>query len=144
MVNIFPADKRTKCLSTDEIVSEQVKPDNSSQSLPLLDLLKSWQAETSGMTISAFSRLEWAKHKSTSMLQKKNLNSGLVGPGSDTLASRPGLDASSVEKAAILEVTVPAVFKAVVSLFPSGSTTPDAVSMFSADEVTFGRTTNSF
>lgn len=137
MVNGFLADKRMKYMSTDENASEQWKPENSSQSSPLLDLLKSWQGDVLGMNIFAYSRLEWAENKSTSMLRKKNLNSGIAGPSADTLAStsRPGLASSSIGKVSILEVTVPAVFKAIISLFPSGSTVPDAVSVFSADEV---------
>ncbi|KAI5070186.1 hypothetical protein GOP47_0014529 [Adiantum capillus-veneris] len=119
------ADKRAKCWGGEN--------DSSSQSSPLLDLLKLWQAaEGSGMIISAFSRLEWAKHKSASALQKRKLHT--VYSPSDS-GAKPGLDASSIENVAILEVTVPAVFKAVVLLFPSGSVTPDAVSLFSADEV---------
>ncbi|MCO5612462.1 hypothetical protein L7F22_066729 [Adiantum nelumboides] len=107
--------------------------DNGLQS-PLLDLLKLWQAaEGSGMIITAFNRLEWAKHKLALARQKKSVHTAYS--AADSEASKPGLDASSGDNIAILEVTVAAVFKAVVSLFPSGSVTPDAVSLFSADEV---------
>ena len=103
----FPAEKRAKILNADPCASNKGKTDQSSHG-SLLDLVKAWKTEAPGMTISAFTRLK-----------RKPLP----------------LDASSIEKAGILEVTFPSVFKVVISLFPSGSTTPDAVSMYSPDEV---------
>ena len=103
----FPAEKRSKVLCVDTRASDQGKADQNSHG-SLLGLVKSWQTEVPEMVISAFTRLK-----------RKPLP----------------LDESSMEKAAILEVTFPSVFKVVISLFPSGSTTPDAVSMYSTDEV---------
>jgi hypothetical protein len=107
MLAEFPAEKRAKIPSVDARASDQGKADQSSHG-SLLDLVKSWKTEVPGMAISAFTRLK-----------RRTLP----------------LDASSLEKAGILEVTFPSVFKVVISLFPSGSTTPDAVSMYSVDEV---------
>ncbi|KAH7279213.1 hypothetical protein KP509_37G010600 [Ceratopteris richardii] len=121
-------EKRAKVSSTED--------DISSQKFSLLHVLKHWQGvEGSGMVISEFNRLEWAKHSSAYTLKKRSLNVMSAISGSSDTVSRPSLDASSVKNVAILEVSVPAVFKAVISLFPSGSVMPDAVSVVSSDEV---------
>lgn len=47
---------------------------------------------------------------------------------------RSGLHDEVVDKVAVIELSFPSVFRAVVSLNPAGSVDPDAVAFFSLDE----------
>lgn len=84
--------------------------------------------------VSTYGRLDWLKRATS-----------LPGSGSDdpTEASKPIFQSSSklrsaevVDKVAVIELSFPSVFRAIVSLNPAGSVDPDAVAFFSPDEVT--------
>lgn len=131
-------DKRLRISNgTEGNVLEQGKVDECSQGASLLDFIQSWQTEAPGMIITTFTRLDWAKQKSSIAGHKNTETIGSGGSGLPRSASalKLGADPSSMEKVSILEVTIPAVFKAIVSLFPSGTLCPDAVSVFAVDEV---------
>ena len=89
--------------------------------------------------VSTYGRLSWLKRASS-----------LPGSGSDDDPSeeskpifqsssklRSGLQDEVVDKVAVIELSFPSVFRAVVSLNPAGSVDPDAVAFFSLDEVNF-------
>ncbi|CAN6887977.1 hypothetical protein F2Q70_00023748 [Brassica cretica] len=86
--------------------------------------------------VSTYGRLSWLKRASS-----------LPGSGSDDDPSeeskpifqssskmRSGLHDEVVDKVAVIELSFPSVFRAVVSLNPAGSVDPDAVAFFSLDE----------
>ncbi|CAN8270017.1 unnamed protein product [Cochlearia groenlandica] len=85
--------------------------------------------------VSTYGRLNWLKRANS-----------LPGSGSDdpTEASKPIFQSSSklrsghqteiVDKVAVIELSFPSVFRAVISLNPAGSIDPDAVAFFSPDE----------
>jgi len=87
--------------------------------------------------VSTYGRLNWLKRANS-----------LPGSGSDdpTEASKPifqsssklrsGLQTEVVDKIAVIELSFPSLFRAIVSLSPAGSVDPDAVAFFSPDEVT--------
>lgn len=49
--------------------------------------------------------------------------------------SRSGALTTPIDQVAVIELLVPSIFRAVVSLHPAGSTDPDAVAFFSPTEV---------
>ncbi|KAG7576578.1 Mediator complex subunit Med27 [Arabidopsis thaliana x Arabidopsis arenosa] len=85
--------------------------------------------------VSTYGRLNWFKRANS-----------LPGSGSDdpTEASKPifqsssklrsGLQTEVVDKIAVIELSFPSLFRAIVSLNPAGSVDPDAVAFFSPDE----------
>jgi mediator of RNA polymerase II transcription subunit 27 len=85
--------------------------------------------------VSTYGRLNWLKRANS-----------LPGSGSDdpTEASKPifqsssklrsGLQTEVVDKIAVIELSFPSLFRAIVSLSPAGSVDPDAVAFFSPDE----------
>lgn len=88
--------------------------------------------------VSTYGRLSWLKRANS-----------LPGSGSDddppeasklvfqsSSKLRSGLEAEVADKVAVIELYVPSVFRAVVSLNPAGSVDPDSVAFFSPDEVT--------
>ncbi|KAK9699337.1 hypothetical protein RND81_08G168200 [Saponaria officinalis] len=103
----------------------------------LAETLKCLEKEVPNMKISAYERLDWLK---TASLLPASANEGSFDTslqqayhGSNSL--RPGFsDGAPSEKIAVIELLVPSVFRAVVSLHPVGSTNPDAVAFFSPDE----------
>ncbi|KAG2297691.1 hypothetical protein Bca52824_044360 [Brassica carinata] len=86
--------------------------------------------------VSTYGRLSWLKRANS-----------LPGSGSDddppeasklvfqsSSKLRSGLEAEVADKVAVIELYVPSVFRAVVSLNPAGSVDPDSVAFFSPDE----------
>jgi mediator of RNA polymerase II transcription subunit 27 len=103
----------------------------------LSDILKNLEHEASNIKIFTYWHLDWSKRASSlaSLLDddfvdpSKELNLQNMGK------SRSGALTTSIDQVAVIELLVPSVFRAVVSLHPAGSTDPDAVAFFSPTEV---------
>ncbi|ESQ49161.1 hypothetical protein EUTSA_v10020833mg [Eutrema salsugineum] len=101
----------------------------------LPDIQSSLENLVPNVKVSTYGRLSWLKRANS-----------LPVSGSDdpTEASKPffqsssklrsGLQAEVADKVAVIELSVPSVFRAIVSLNPPGSVDPDAVAFFSPDE----------
>lgn len=102
----------------------------------LSDILKNLEHEVSNIKIFTYWHLDWSKRASSlaSLLDddfvdpSKELNLQNMGK------SRSGALTTSIDQVAVIELLVPSVFRAVVSLHPAGSTDPDAVAFFSPTE----------
>jgi mediator of RNA polymerase II transcription subunit 27 len=105
----------------------------------LSEILKSLENEVPNMKIFTYRRLDWSKRASSlaSLMDddfvdpSKELNLHNMGK------SRPGSITTPIDQVAVIELLVPSIFRALVSLHPAGSTDPDAVAFFSPAEVTF-------
>ena len=88
--------------------------------------------------MSTYGRLSWLKRANSLPVSGSDDDpaeaSKLVFQNSSKL--RSGLEAEVADKVAVIELYVPSVFRAVVSLNPAGSVDPDSVAFFSPDEVT--------
>lgn len=93
----------------------------------LSDVLFSLQKEASYMNVFTYKRLDWRKIAS-SLTDVKNI---------DSLKEKNSLGSVSMNEVAIIELFVPSVFRAFISLHPAGSTNPDSVAFFSPDEVIY-------
>lgn len=109
-------------------------------STPLLtDIVRELQTETPGMSVTPYKRLAWAS-KATS---RSDLSSSSVSRTLTAGIPRPaGVDISPssarpAENMAVLEVSIPGVLMALVSVLPAGSVYPDAIAVFSPDEVAY-------
>ncbi|CAH2054444.1 unnamed protein product [Thlaspi arvense] len=101
----------------------------------LPDMLSRLEKLVPNVKVSTYGRLNWLKRASSLHVS---------GGEDSTEASKPifqsssklrsGLQAEVVDKVAVIELSVPSVFRAVVSLNPAGSLDPDAVAFFSPDE----------
>ncbi|KAJ9563722.1 hypothetical protein OSB04_008882 [Centaurea solstitialis] len=101
------------------------------------DVLTELEKEVPEVKTSTYQRLDWLKRASS-----------LVSSSSETLDEspkdhnfhstsnmRPGSGAAVVgDQIAVIELLIPSVFRAVISLHPTGSLDPDAVAFFSPDE----------
>lgn len=102
----------------------------------LPDILTNLAHEIPNVKIYTYQRLDWLKRafalsslsgdNSSDLLKEQNLHN------SNRL--RPGSGNAPAEQVAVIELLVPSVFRAVVSLHPAGSISPDAVAFFSPDE----------
>lgn len=102
----------------------------------LADVLKHLENEISNMKIFTYERLEWLK-RATALPSVTNEGSFDTPMEHNHRASnlRPGsFDDVPSERVAVIELLVPSVFRAIVSLHPVGSKDPDAVAFFSPDE----------
>ncbi|CAK9322983.1 unnamed protein product [Citrullus colocynthis] len=107
---------------------------NDSRSLP--DILSCMEKEVPELKIFTYERLDWLKQASAlpsqanensiGALKEHSYHSPRMSPGS--------LGATPTDKAGVIELVIPSVFRAVVSLHPVGSVEPDAVAFFSPDE----------
>ncbi|XP_031480291.1 mediator of RNA polymerase II transcription subunit 27 isoform X1 [Nymphaea colorata] len=103
----------------------------------LSDILNDIEAESSFAKISTYQRLDWLK-RASSLSPSANEPPGEtskennVHTSSKIRAEVQG--APALDQIAVIELLVPSVFRAVVSLNPAGSINPDAVAFFSPDE----------
>lgn len=118
--------------------------DTSVSSLP--DILRRIQSDAPGMTVTPYMRLAWtSKFRSQggaisspvdkmlskyASLQLKN-GAGTAPPA--VVDSPPS--SKHLQKVAVLEVSIPEVLVAVISVLPAGSVYPDAVAIYSPAEV---------
>jgi len=105
----------------------------------LSDILTNLEHEVPDVKVYTYQRLDWLKRASS--LSSLSIDSSSDLPKEQSLRCsnklRSGSGNSPVEQVAVIELIVPSVFRAVVSLHPAGSISPDAVSFFSPDEVIF-------
>lgn len=116
--------------------------DKSDEQTILSDVPKCLETAAPSMKISIYQRLEWFKKASSLIPFGSNSSSKLTKQEqSHLLGKSPAqggqLTSGSVplEQVGVLDVLVPDVYRAVVSLTPAGSTIPDAVAFFSPNEV---------
>ncbi|KAH9554711.1 hypothetical protein CY35_08G076800 [Sphagnum magellanicum] len=131
--------------------AETPKTDGSNQaatSSPVLsDVLRRIQSEMPGMVVTQYARLAWMNNRlgsnsrfdSSAGVLSLSVNSSLSLRKGMALTSQlaggevpPSLRSS--EKVAVLEVTIPGILRAIISLLPPGSVYPDAIAVFSPDE----------
>lgn len=101
----------------------------------MLDILTELEKEVPEVKTSTYQRLDWLKR--ASLLPGETLDEA---PKDHNFHSsrdmRSGLGGAVVaDQIAVIELLIPSVFRAVISLHPTGSLDPDAVSFFSPDEV---------
>ncbi|XP_066379352.1 mediator of RNA polymerase II transcription subunit 27-like [Miscanthus floridulus] len=102
----------------------------------LSEILKNLENEVPNMKIFTYWHLDWSKRASSlaSLMDddfvdpSKELNLQNMGK------SRSGALTTPIDQVAVIELLVPSIFRAVVSLHPAGSTDPDAVAFFSSTE----------
>uniref|UniRef100_A0ACD5VVY9 Uncharacterized protein n=1 Tax=Avena sativa TaxID=4498 RepID=A0ACD5VVY9_AVESA len=102
----------------------------------LSEILKKLENEVPNMKIFTYQRLDWSKRASSLVAlmdddfvdPSKELNLHNMGK------SRPGSMTTPIDQVAVIELVVPSIFRALVSLHPAGSTDPDAVAFFSPTE----------
>ncbi|CAA7033604.1 unnamed protein product [Microthlaspi erraticum] len=120
------------CASHSPLEHEREEPDDY-KTLP--DIQSRLEKVVPDVKVSTYGRFNWLKRANS-----------LAGSGSDDPAEaskpvfqsssklRSGLQSQVVDKVAVIEISFPSVFRAVVSLNPAGSVDPDAVAFFSPDE----------
>ena len=105
----------------------------------LSDILTNLEHEVPDVKVYTYQRLDWLKRASS--LSSLSIDNSSESSKEQSLRSsnklRSGPGNAPVEQVAVIELLVPSVFRAVVSLHPAGSISPDAVSFFSPDEVIF-------
>ncbi|KAK9156504.1 hypothetical protein Scep_003078 [Stephania cephalantha] len=91
------------------------------------------EKEVPNVKINTYQRLDWLER--ASQLSSLPLESFKEDDLRSSKRMRVGSSGSAtVAQAAVIELLVPSVFRAVVSLHPAGSINPDAVAFFSPDE----------
>ncbi|KAL5994981.1 hypothetical protein ACLOJK_025038 [Asimina triloba] len=111
--------------------------DENSESKTLSDVLIHLEKEVPNMKVFTYQRLDWLK-RATSLSSSGDDN--IIDPSKEQIYHssnrlRTGtLGAMAADQVAVLELLVPSVFRAIVSLHPAGSVNPDAVAFFSPDE----------
>ncbi|XP_074583948.1 mediator of RNA polymerase II transcription subunit 27 [Curcuma longa] len=112
------------------------RKDDHREKMSLSDVLKDLECEFPNIRIFTYQRLDWSKRASSlSSIVSENSDSfknQSLNHSSYTSAGVSNL--AAVDQAAVIELLVPFIFRAVVSLHPAGSVTPDALAFFSTDE----------
>ncbi|CAI9112675.1 OLC1v1013151C4 [Oldenlandia corymbosa var. corymbosa] len=99
----------------------------------LSDVLMLLEKEVPNVKTSTYQRLEWLKR--ASMLP--SCESSIESPKDHGFHSDLGLPSVSnvtADKASVIELLCPSIFRVIISLHPAGSTDPDAVAFFSPHE----------
>lgn len=119
-------------VSEEEITVDPKEEISFLKSLP--DTLKSLEKEVLNLKILTFERLDWLKRATTltSSINESSLEHNYHGSNKLRLGS---VGAVAAEKVSVIELLFPYIFRAVISLHPADSITPDAVAFFSPDEV---------
>ncbi|XP_008797329.1 mediator of RNA polymerase II transcription subunit 27 [Phoenix dactylifera] len=103
----------------------------------LSDILTDLENKVPNMKIFTYQRLDWLKRAS---LLSSSANENSIDPSKEQSMHNPNklrsgsVNAVAVDKVAVIELLVPSVFRAVVSLHSAGSVNPDAAAFFSPDE----------
>ncbi|XP_058078912.1 mediator of RNA polymerase II transcription subunit 27 isoform X2 [Magnolia sinica] len=111
--------------------------DEISEDKTLSDVLIHLEKEAPNMRVFTYQRLDWLK-RASSLSSSGNdnvidLSKEQIYHGSNRLRTG-SLGAVAADQVAVVELLVPSVFRAIVSLHPAGSINPDAVAFFSPDE----------
>lgn len=109
-----------------------------SEDKTLSDVLTRLEKQAPNVKIFTYQRLDWLK-RASSLMNSSNDNPIELGKennfqNSSRVRTR-SLGAVAADQVAVIELFVPSVFRAIVSLHPAGSIDPDAVAFFSPDEV---------
>ncbi|RZC83338.1 hypothetical protein C5167_046125 [Papaver somniferum] len=95
----------------------------------LSDVLTRLDKQAPNVRVFTYQRLDWLKRASSLT------NSSIGNPVDKQDRQNTGsLGAAPADQAAVIELFLPSVFRAIVSLHPAGSVVPDAVAFFSPDE----------
>lgn len=85
------------------------------------------------MKIFTYWHLDWSKRASS---LASLMDDDFVDPSKELNLQNMGKSRTTpIDQVAVIELLVPSIFRAVVSLHPAGSTDPDAVAFFSPTEV---------
>ncbi|XP_042021613.1 mediator of RNA polymerase II transcription subunit 27-like [Salvia splendens] len=100
------------------------------------DMLSHLEKEVPNLQACTYQRMEWLK-RASSLPSSANENptestKDLSFPSTSKWREHPEMHAA--DKAAVIELLLPSVFRAIVSLHTAGSVDPDAVAFFSPDE----------
>uniref|UniRef100_A0A0A9BW75 Uncharacterized protein n=1 Tax=Arundo donax TaxID=35708 RepID=A0A0A9BW75_ARUDO len=103
----------------------------------LSDILRNLENEVPSMKICTYRHLDWFKRASS---LASLMDDDFVDPAKELNLQnmgklRSGAQSTSIDQVAVIELLVPSIFRAIVSLHPAGSTDPDAVAFFSPAEV---------
>jgi mediator of RNA polymerase II transcription subunit 27 len=102
----------------------------------LSEILKNLENEVPNMKIFTYRHLDWSKR---ALSLASLLDDDFVDPTKELNLqmgkSRSGALTTPVDQVAVIELLVPSIFRAIVSLHPAGSTDPDAVVFFSPTDV---------
>ncbi|KAA0043815.1 mediator of RNA polymerase II transcription subunit 27 [Cucumis melo var. makuwa] len=114
-----------------------VKQNELIDSRSLSDILSCVEKEVPELKIFTYERLDWLKQASALPSQANENSIGALKEHSyHSPRMSPGaLGATPADKAGVIELIIPSVFRAVVSLHPIGSVEPDALAFFSPDEL---------
>ncbi|KAG9451096.1 hypothetical protein H6P81_011061 [Aristolochia fimbriata] len=99
----------------------------------LKDVLMQLEKEAPSVKVFTYQRLDWLKR---AVLLSPSASMSCIDPSKDgsNKLQAGSTGALSTDQIAVIELFVPSVFRAVVSLHPAGSINPDAVAFFSPDE----------
>ncbi|XP_020086667.1 mediator of RNA polymerase II transcription subunit 27-like isoform X2 [Ananas comosus] len=98
----------------------------------LADILKNLEHEVPNIRILTYQRRDWSKRAS---LLSSSVDENHVDPSKEqNLHNWKKLRSASVDQIAVIELLMPSIFRAVVSLHLAGSVNPDAVAFFSPNE----------
>ncbi|KAK3001880.1 hypothetical protein RJ639_022309, partial [Escallonia herrerae] len=101
------------------------------------DILQYMDKEVPNVKISTYQRLQWFKQASSlaSSSNETFIESSKEQTFHSTTKLRQEYEGDvAADKIAVIELLLPSVFRAVISLHPAGSVDPDAVAFFSPDE----------
>ncbi|KAL0296545.1 UNVERIFIED_CONTAM: Mediator of RNA polymerase II transcription subunit [Sesamum radiatum] len=106
----------------------------------LADILSHLEKEVPNLQAFTYQRLDWLK-RASSLPSAANESSTESSKEHSFPSTRKWIQGSisthAPDKAAVIELLLPSVFRAVVSLHTAGSMDPDAVAFFSPDEVIY-------
>lgn len=98
----------------------------------LSEILKNLENEVPNMKIFTYWHLDWSKRASS---LASLMDDDFVDPSKELNLQNMGKSRTTpIDQVAVIELLVPSIFRAVVSLHPAGSTDPDAVAFFSPTE----------
>lgn len=125
---------KKQCVSQESLIEN---PEETSGYRTLTDTLECLEKEVPDMKICTYERLEWLKRASLlpAPANEDAFDSSMPQAYHGPSSLRPGSPHVPSDKVAVIELSIPSVFRAVVSLHAAGSTDPDAVAFFSPDEV---------
>lgn len=128
-----PSSKK-QCVSQESLVDN---PEDAADYSTLTNTLQCLEKEVPNVKIQTYERLEWLKRASSlpASENEDSFDTSMAQAYHGSSSLRPESPHVPSEKVAVIELFVPSVFRAVVSLHPVGSTDPDAVAFFSPDEV---------
>ncbi|KMT01712.1 hypothetical protein BVRB_9g211680 [Beta vulgaris subsp. vulgaris] len=127
-----PSSKK-QCVSQESLVDN---PEDAADYSTLTNTLQCLEKEVPNVNIQTYERLEWLKRASSlpASENEDSFDTSMAQAYHGSSSLRPESPHVPSEKVAVIELFVPSVFRAVVSLHPVGSTDPDAVAFFSPDE----------